>query len=291
MTRSTAIYLYTALLAVLYTTTARADSLLDLYPHEESVTLSNGHELQLPLQIQDATGVVLAGLADLEELREYLQPHGLEPLPLTPTQGLIALYNMNYERTDIGPYEELVVCVAATRDPNPRVPVLSTINDYAGLFAVYVPFLRGLVGDRTQDVLFTWKLYVTEDLPLRAGREVWGFPKSLANISVDVGSRAASFVVQENGELVMRGGYKRLLPWSVAMDVDAYLATPVDVLPKITHGISTNKSRFGLFMPWDDFQLNTDHPWGAALDAVGFQPVLWHTMSEIESVFLAPAAR
>lgn len=284
---------YAALMlaAALFTASAQADSLLERYPHDQQVTLSNGKKMSLPLHIQQGKGVVLAGLANLEALADYLEPHGLKPVPLTPTQGFIALYNMNYERTDLGAYQELVITVAATRDQRPRVPLLSTINDYAGLLAIYMPLLRGLVGDRTKDVLFTWKLYVSHELPRRAGLDVWGFPKSLASIDVAVSERGVAFSIEEGGELVMRGSYKRLLPWHVPVSIDAYLATPIDVKPTLTRGLADTESRFGLFLPWDDFEVNPDHPWGAALDDVEFSPVLWHTMTELESVFLAPSPR
>jgi hypothetical protein len=265
-------YVLAAIAAALATTTARADSLLERYPHNEVVTLSDGREMALPLHIQDGNGVVLAGLADLEALDDYLAPEGLKAIPMTPEQGFIALYNMNYERTDLGSYKELVICVAATRDMNPRVPLLSTVNDYAGMLAIYAPFLRGLVGDRTQDVLFTWKLYVTEDLPMRAGLDVWGFPKWLGEIDVDVSNRSASFSVSDGGDLVLRGSYRRLLPWSMPVSIDAYLATPLEWNPTINRGLADTESRFGFFLPWDTFEVNPEHPWGAALDDVGFTP-------------------
>jgi hypothetical protein len=81
--------------------------------------------------------------------------------------------------------------------------------------------------------------------------DVWGFPKSLGAIDVHVTERSASFSVREANVPVLRGSYRRPLPWSM----------PVS------------------------------NPWGAALDDVSFTPVLWHTMTEIESVFLAPTAR
>ncbi len=135
------------------------------------------------------------------------------------------------------------------------------------------------------------RVYVTEDLPMRAGLDVWGFPKSLGDIDVNVTSREASFSVRDGGELVMRGSYRRLLPWSVPLTIDAYLATPLEFKPTINRGLAENRSRFGFFMPWDEFEVNPDHPWGAALEDVGFTPVLWHTMVDIESVFLAPVDR
>ena len=284
----------TALVALAISVVAasvHADSLLERYPHNQRFVLSNGQTMWLPLHISQGKGVVLAGLADLDRLTEYLEPEGLRPVPITPTQGLIALYNMNYERTDIGAYKELVICVAATRDARTRAPWLSAVNDYASLLAIYVPFLRGLVGDRTQDVLYTWKLYVTEPLPMRAGLDVWGFPKSLADIDVSVSERGASFYVEDRGEPVLYGSYRRLLPWHIPVSIDAFLATPLDVKPAITNGLAQTQSRLGLFLPWDEFQVNPEHPWGAVLNDVGFRPVLWHTMTELESVFLAPAAR
>jgi hypothetical protein len=288
--RSTfAVFVATAISLV--TPSVHADSLLQRYPHDQRVTLSDGQTMWLPLHIQKGQGVVLVGFADLDRLTEYLAPEGLKPIAITPKQGLIALYNMNYQRTDIGAYRELVISVAATRDKRPRAPLLSALNDYAGLLSIYVPFLRGLVSDRTQDVLFTWKLYVTEELPMRAGLDVWGFPKSIGDIDVSVSDRGASFYVEDQGELVLYGSYSRLLPWHVPVSIDAFLATPVGVKPTLTNGLADTQSRFGLFLPWDHFELNPYHPWGAALDDVKFRPAIWHTMSELESVFLKPVAR
>src|SRR5688572_14136632 len=115
---SSGIWRYVAALLALgvASSTARAESLLERHPHDQQVTLSDGSPMLLPLHIQAGKGVVLAGLADLDALDGYLAPQGLKALPVTPSQGLVALYHMNYERSDLGAYRELVITVAATRD-------------------------------------------------------------------------------------------------------------------------------------------------------------------------------
>jgi hypothetical protein len=268
--------------------TSAEKSLLARHPHQRRVTLQSGEEAWLPLHIQAGRGVVLSGLADLRGLAAHLAPHGLRPIPVAPGRGLVALYNMKYERSDLGGYNDFAICVAATRDARPRLPVLGALREYAGLLAVHAPFLHRVLGDRSHDLLFSWKIYVTSDLARRAGREIWGFPKSMADVEVSVTDRSASFSVEEDGQPVLRGAYRRLLSWRARVAVDAYLTTPVDVNPSVFRGIADTQSRFDLFLPWDRFELNPEHPWGRILSRLGFRPLLWHTMTELESVFQPP---
>jgi hypothetical protein len=263
-------------------------SLLERHPHERRVALRGGEEVWLPLHIQGGRGVVLSGLANLDGLAAHLAPHGLRPIPVARGRGLVALYGMKYEQSDLGGYNDFAICVAATRDVRPRVPALSTIRECAGLLAVHAPILHGLLGDRSLDPLFSWKIYVTNDLARRAGREIWGFPKAMGEVEVSVSDRAAGFSVEEQGQPVLRGSYQRLLPWRAPVAVDAYLATPADLNPSVFRGMADTQSRFDLFLPWDRFELNPRHQWGRVLQELGFRPLLWHTMTELESVFQAP---
>lgn len=77
-------------------------------------------------------------------------PPLLEPTP-SPTRFVVFA---DYPDTTIGPYREVVVLVSATH--------------------------------RGQPGLFCPLIYVTSDAALCAGREVWGFPKKLADITVTV---------------------------------------------------------------------------------------------------------
>jgi hypothetical protein len=270
---------------------ASAESLAERYPIERLVTLSDGRAMWLPLHVHAASGVMLAGLADLDKLRAHLAPHGLAPIAITPTRGLVALYNMHYEHTALGPYDELVILVAATRDTHPQAPLLGALADGAQLLAVYLPLLRGVLPNRDQAAFFTWKMFVTSALALRAGQDVWGFPKSLADVRVSVSAPRSAFEVRDRGPLVVRGARNGnfLQQATFPIDIDLYLATPRDIRATVSHAIADTQSRFDLFLGWfDDYEVNPHHPWGAALIGVGFTPLLWQSMPSLQAVFLAP---
>ena len=276
-------------------TNASAKSLLDEYPVTEQFTLANGQTIGLPLQISHGSGIVLAGLADLTKLRAVLAPHGLQPIAITPCDGLIALYNMNYADTAIGPYQEQVIVIAATRDSRPSLPIVGALEDYASLLAVYVPLLRGVLPHRDRDVLFAWKLFDTTETSVRAGQDVWGFPKSLADVNVSVSATESSFEIRDGDTLVMRGARhgNLLQQLTVPIGIDAYLATPVDIQQTVSRSLAETQSRLDPFIgawPWgtDELEFNPSHPWGAALVEVGFRPLLWQTMTSLQAVFLRP---
>ena len=98
-------------------------------------------------------------------------PDALLPAGLTPgPAAMSALVFADYPDTDIGPYREVIVFMAAS------------VGDAAGLFCPLI--------------------YVDSDAAMAAGREVWGFPKKLADISLDISGGRVEAALARHGVLL-----------------------------------------------------------------------------------------
>ncbi|MBI4730445.1 MAG: acetoacetate decarboxylase family protein [Acidobacteria bacterium] len=115
-----------------------------------------------PFHYEDAEMLVAMYGLDPERARVLL-PRGLEPGGLEACLAIFA----RYPKTTIGPYDEAVVLVSA---------------EYAGESGFFCPFI-----------------YVTTDAAMAAGREVWGFPKKIAEISVERDGASARASLSRKG--------------------------------------------------------------------------------------------
>jgi len=109
---------------------------------------------------------------ELEEAKRELQPHGLEPLAITPHQCVMALAWFDYAESDLGPYRELSLSIPARRLGDAR----------------RAQWLRWVAGDRG---LGAWVLHlpVTSELACREGRSRLGLPKTVERIDFEASGR------------------------------------------------------------------------------------------------------
>lgn len=114
------------------------------------------------------------------------------PGGLAPAGGISILMLSDYPTSDLGPYRELFVLTAA---------------------------MHG-----TDLVWFCPLIYVTSDAALAAGREIWGFPKKLADISFELGEGTVKASVRRNQAALEITGQL-----TVDLDVGS-LVTPDDAI-------------------------------------------------------------
>ncbi|ELY53665.1 acetoacetate decarboxylase family protein [Natronolimnohabitans innermongolicus] len=160
------------------------------------VTLSTGHEVTLPLELSLALGGVT--LPARRNRLESLLPDGLSSLAIAPGVGCVTLVGIQYHR--VGGRND---GVAADGDDEKRVGATGGLEPYDE-FAVIVPAVRGgrttrpfaqVVGGELGGYVH-W-LPVTTEPSVALGREIWGYPKERAEITVTDGPRALRTVVRE----------------------------------------------------------------------------------------------
>ena len=149
---------------------------------ERTYELSTGHEVTLPLS---TTATMVGGLFTASvDAATHLCPDGLAPVRVTPAQTLVLLLGVDYHRIDDGqldPYEEFGIFVLAAPGEGPM--------------ALPRALHRGIGG-------YTWQLPVTTE-PARALGELWGYPKSVADITFTDDGRERRTTLSVDGKQLL----------------------------------------------------------------------------------------
>ena len=158
-------------------------------------TLSTGHAVSLPLELEFAMGGVVVPAR--RRRLEAILPSGLSSVVVAPGVGCVALAGVQYHRvggergtdevsrevresgTGLEPYDEFAVVVPSVRGGRTRRPV----GLFGGELGGYVHWLP-----------------VTTEASVALGREIWGYPKELADVTVTDGPRGIRTVVRRDGD-------------------------------------------------------------------------------------------
>lgn len=109
-------------------------------------------KVRMPVEIRDADACAATFLVDEGAAREIIAPTGLEPLRVAG-RALSSLVFVRYVDGDLGPYHEFGLTLM--------------VRGHDGGIGVYIPWLP-----------------VNQSFTCAAGREIWGFPKEIADIEV-----------------------------------------------------------------------------------------------------------
>jgi hypothetical protein len=133
---------------------------------DRTETLSTGQTVDLPLRCEaDVAGALFS--ADWRALRRVV-PDELTPIRVGPRTGSAVVAGVSYSQAgDFDPYDELAVIVPVARRTVAGVPIPDS----------------GLGG-------YVAALPVTTEASCRMGREIWGYPKTVADVDVRRESRA-----------------------------------------------------------------------------------------------------
>jgi hypothetical protein len=131
-----------------------------------------GQDVSLPILYRQASAFFAVFPAPIGGLQALL-PEPLEVAPVVPGFGAIGFGAFDYVHTSIGPYREMAVIVPSRYHPSWRAPL--------------VPLL---LEQRLPDfAMWVHRLPVSTEVALRAGIELWGYPKFLADMEVKTSGR------------------------------------------------------------------------------------------------------
>jgi hypothetical protein len=168
-----------------------------------------GRAVRVPVQVERASAFSATYLASGAHVQRWIAASGLSVLEPVPGRTVLSIAALRYQEGDWGQYTEL--CIA--------VPVLAPDASRAGLW----PALAALRND-------AWGLYlhylpVSEEFSARAGVQLYGFPKWVADIDITHTRRRASCTLASDGQHVLsltarvpNGSSRRF----AATSVDAY---------------------------------------------------------------------
>lgn len=145
--------------------------------------------VQLPVEIRSARCFVAGFTADARAVGAAISGRGeaeLRPLQIRPGRTVCMLVFVEYLDGDLGPYHEFGVCFL--------------LDDPAAPPAAPLAALRALLRGDAHALIH--ELPVDGEFTMAAGREIWGFPKILAEFDVDHDSRVKHGRVSQGGRLI-----------------------------------------------------------------------------------------
>ncbi|WP_031936522.1 acetoacetate decarboxylase family protein [Prescottella defluvii] len=156
-----------------------------------------GKQVDMPVEVRAATAFMAMYSVPTAAAQSLIEHTGLEILQFRPGRGLCGLVFVDYVDGDLGPYNEFGVTFMV-RDHRRR-----------GRSSVFGD-LRALATGRAGALIH--QLPVDGDFTLAAGREIWGFPKVLADFEADHSSDVRRGKVSRDGRLIAELTVKQGIP-------------------------------------------------------------------------------
>jgi len=168
----------------------------------DSVTLSTGQTVSVPLETEASiAGAVLSASTAVERLL----PDTLQAVRLTPTRSAVMLLAVRYHRIgdgEIEPYNELGIMIPAVPNSTRTLPIISGLSEAVGGYV--------------------WQLPVTTEPGCALGREIWGYPKSVAEIDISTTDRITQTKLAVDGEHVLSLAVERPPTRSMTLSTASY---------------------------------------------------------------------
>ncbi|GLX98521.1 acetoacetate decarboxylase family protein [Herbidospora sp. NBRC 101105] len=152
--------------------------------------LIQGRRVDLPVEVRDAAAGAATYLVRADAARAVIAYSGLDVTEILPGKALCTLVFAEYKDSDLGAYHEFGV-VFWVRPPEAGPPPRRSAR--AGVLDIR----------ESGSAAFVHWLPVDQTFTLEAGREIWGFPKELADIDVRQTSPYKRCVLRKDGRLVL----------------------------------------------------------------------------------------
>jgi hypothetical protein len=210
-----------------------------------------GRPVSMPVVVRDATSAAATFLVNAAEARRLLPGPELDVVELLPGRALFSIACIQYRDNDLGDYNEVSLAFFVRRRDEPRgVPW----------------FGAALALMRSRLATWIWKLPVDQAFTCAAGREIWGFPKTIEEITfAESGGRSSCRLVMGGRHVLtiaMAQGGSRTLP-DAAMTTYTYLSGSLHRTP-----FASGASSVGIHVGGVELTLG-DHPIANDLRALG----------------------
>ena len=233
--------------------------------------LVQGQTITLPVCVRDAVQITALFVVPIAPVRTLVGDPRLRVAEMFPGRTICAIAAVEYLDNDLGPYNELAVSFFVERSEQPSWPVVGPL----------VGFLRGGIG------AFIHRLPVTTAFSCEAGRDIWGFPKTIEDIRFRDGDGRRTCTVVAGGQHVLdlsmaRGGTNPMK----RMAQDAY-AVRDGVL---YHTPSTMWGEGASFRLGGAELALGSHPWAQELRGLGLpkRALMTTTLEHMHAEFGAP---
>jgi hypothetical protein len=209
-----------------------------------------GRTVTMPVVVRDATSAAATYLVHAAAARRLLPPE-LDVVELLPGRALFSIACIQYRDNDLGDYNEVSLAFFVRRRDEPRG----------------VPWLGAAVAlVRNRLATWIWKLPVNQAFTCAAGRDIWGFPKTIEEITfTEADGRSSCRLVMDGRHVLTMGmarGGSRTLP-------DASMVTYTHIGGRLHRtAFASGAGGVGIHLGGVDLTLG-DHPIADELRSLG----------------------
>jgi hypothetical protein len=147
-----------------------------------------GRTLTLPVRVRDADSWSAQFLVPVKAAQAIVDPTGLEVAQPVPGRAAAIIAFADYRDTDLGVYAELAITFLVRRHDAVHGSALDKMRE----------LVRRKVG------VYVHHLPVTQELPLEAGRRIWGHQGFLAGIDITHEGGRVACSLAHDGRNVLR---------------------------------------------------------------------------------------
>ncbi|KNC66300.1 hypothetical protein AC626_17815 [Pseudoalteromonas rubra] len=191
--------LLSAMLAM--SNTSYAADLSETYPVTSTTYLSDGTPVSMPFHVKGEATSAVVGLIDANVAQFFLWNWQWEPVRLhcegTPSKGIGALYTQKITTSPAGAYNETISSFYVKRrgstDPDLPCPgdmtLASAQLDFTGKVLAALATANAeqqAAGKPHNYALYNQHLMLDNPIAIKAGREIWGYPKQAADVSINI---------------------------------------------------------------------------------------------------------
>jgi hypothetical protein len=141
-----------------------------------------GRTLQFPIEIRDASSWAAVFTVPADAAQRLVEPSGLEVVRTSPGKSLVTLVFADYRDGDLDAYHEFGVSFLV--HPHDRPSRLDLLRNRTGVYIHRLP--------------------VNQTFTLHAGRTIWGYPKTLADIDIETAGGTATCELGLDGAMQVR---------------------------------------------------------------------------------------
>ena len=216
-----------------------------------STHLVQGREVRIPVVVRDAAAMSAMFPVRAADVRKLLPTPRLHPVEWFPGWAICVLAAIEYKDNDLGSYNEVGVNFLVTYGPERPWPLLGFVTaSRQGTLGAYVH-----------------RLPVTTSFSRDAGRDIWGFPKTVDTITfTDAGDRRTCRLEADGKHVLTLGAQRGGTRTLAEIPQDAY-AWRDGALYKTPSRMSS--SEVGFHLGGATVELGT-HPMADELRMLGF---------------------
>ncbi|WP_125563242.1 MULTISPECIES: acetoacetate decarboxylase family protein [Pseudoalteromonas] len=181
--------------------TGYATDLSETYPVTSTTYLSDGTAVSMPFHVKGEATSAVVGLIDANVAQFFLWNWQWEPVRLhcegAASKGIGALYTQKITSSPAGAYNETISSFYVKRrgSADPVLPcpgdmtLASAQLDFTGKVLAALAAANAeqqAAGKPHNYALYNQHLMLDNPIAIKAGREIWGYPKQAADVSIDI---------------------------------------------------------------------------------------------------------